>query len=153
MYLVAIILSLDLKKGSNTDKQNKDLGDLALLQESNNILAQGLGITLFSLAGLPPMIGFFAKMGVFKILSGLSIYYLSVLNILFSVIATFYYLRITKIIFFENTLIGHLYTTINSKKVFFINLLIFLLVFLFFDPLFLYLYSYKMVLFLNEAFF
>ena len=149
----AIILSLDLKKVLNIDKQNKDLGDLALLQESNSVLAQGLGITLFSLAGLPPMIGFFAKMGVFKILSGLSIYYLSVLNILFSVIATFYYLRVTKIIFFENVLIGHLYNTISSKKVFFINLLIFLLVFLFFNPLFLYLYSYKMTLFLNEAFF
>nr|YP_010377431.1 NADH dehydrogenase subunit 2 [Navicula tsukamotoi]QYB23118.1 NADH dehydrogenase subunit 2 [Navicula tsukamotoi] len=149
----SIVLSLDLKKVSNTDKQNKDLGDLALLQESNSTLAQGLGITLFSLAGLPPMIGFFAKMGVFKILSGLSIYYLSVLNILFSVIATFYYLRIIKIIFFENILIGHLYATINSKKVFILNLLIFLLIFLFFNPLFLYLYSYKITLFLNEAFF
>ena len=149
----SIILNLNLKKVLNMDKQNKDLGDLALLQESNNTLAQGLGVTLFSLAGLPPMIGFFAKMGVFKILSGLSIYYLSVLNILFSVIATFYYLRVTKIIFFENVLIGHLYNTISSKKVFFINLLIFLLVFLFFNPLFLYLYSYKMTLFLNEAFF
>jgi NADH-quinone oxidoreductase subunit N len=149
----SIVLNLTLKTTSNVEKQNRDLGDLALLQESNGVLAQGLGITLFSLAGLPPMVGFLAKMGVFKALSGVSVYYVSVINILFSVIATFYYLRIIKIIFFENVLIGHLYETINSKKVFLINLLTFLLVFFFFNPMFLYLSSYKMTLFLNKSFF
>lgn len=149
----SIILNLQLKKKSDSDKQNRDLGDLALIQESNSIVAQSLGITLFSLAGLPPMVGFLAKMGVFKALSGISVYYFSVINILFSVIATFYYLRITKIIFFENILVGNLYVTISSKKVFIINLLTFLLVFLFFNPMFLYLYSYKITLFLNKSFF
>lgn len=149
----SIVLNLSLKTSSNVEKQNRDLGDLALLQESNGVLAQGLGITLFSLAGLPPMVGFLAKMGVFKALSGVSLYYVSIINILFSVIATFYYLRIIKIIFFENVLIGHLYETINSKKVFIINLLTFLLVFFFFNPMFLYLSSYKMTLFLNKSFF
>ena len=149
----SIVLNLQLKKNHYFEKQNRDLGDLALLQESNPILAQNLGITLFSLAGLPPMVGFLAKMGVFKALSGISVYYFSVINILFSVIATFYYLRITKIIFFENILVGNLYATIYSKKVFIINLLTFLLVFLFFNPMFLYLYSYKITLFLSKAFF
>ena len=149
----SIILNLQLKKKHNFEKQNRDLGDLALLQESNSIIAQNLGITLFSLAGLPPMVGFLAKMGVFKALSGVSVYYFSVINILFSVIATFYYLRITKIIFFENILVGNLYATIYSKKVFIVNLLTFLLIFLFFNPMFLYLYSYKITLFLSKGFF
>ena len=149
----SIVLNLQLKKNHYFEKQNRDLGDLALLQESNSVLAQNLGITLFSLAGLPPMVGFLAKMGVFKALSGVSIYYFSVINILFSVIATFYYLRITKIIFFENILVGNLYATINSKKVFIINVLTFSLIFLFFNPIFLYLYSYKITLFLSKAFF
>lgn len=149
----SIILNLQLRKKNYSEKQNRDLGDLALLQESNPVVAQGLGITLFSLAGLPPMVGFLAKMGVFKALSGVSIYYFSVINILFSVVATFYYLRIIKIIFFENILIGNLYVTINSKKTFIINLLTFMLVFLFFNPMFLYLYSYKITLFLNKSFF
>lgn len=149
----SIVLNLQLRKNHYFEKQNRDLGDLALLQESNSVLAQNLGITLFSLAGLPPMVGFLAKMGVFKALSGVSVYYFSVINILFSVIATFYYLRITKIIFFENILVGNLYATINSKKVFIINLLTFLLIFLFFNPIFLYLYSYKITLFLSKAFF
>ena len=149
----SIILNLRLKKKMYSEKQNRDLGDLALLQESNNVVAQGLGITLFSFAGLPPMVGFLAKMGVFKALSGVSIYYLSVINILFSVIATFYYLRIIKIIFFENILVGNLYETINTKKTFIIHVLTFLLVFLFINPMFLYLYSYKITLFLNKSFF
>ena len=149
----SILLNLQLKKRSDSDKHNRDLGDLALIQESNSVVAQSLGITLFSLAGLPPMVGFLAKMGVFKALSGISVYYFSVINILFSVIATFYYLRITKIIFFENLLVGNLYVTLSSKKVFIINFLTFLLVFLFFNPMFLYLYSYKITLFLNKSFF
>lgn len=149
----AIILSLKLKKKMYFEKQNRDLGDLALLQESNNIIAQNLAITLFSMAGLPPLVGFIAKMGVFKALSVVSIYFFSVINILFSVIATFYYLRIVKIIFFENILVGSLYSAINSKKVFLINLLNFLLGFLFISPVFLYLYSYKITLFINKCFY
>lgn len=159
VYMIAslciwsIILNLKLKKKFYSEKQNRDLGDLALLQESNNTVAQSLAITLFTMAGLPPMVGFLAKMGVFKALTGVSIYFFSVINILFSVIATFYYLRIIKIIFFENILVGNLYATINTKKTFLINLLTFLLVFLFISPMFLYLYSYKITLFLNKAFY
>ena len=149
----SIILNLQLKRKHYFEKQNRDIGDLALLQESNSVVAQNLGITLFSLAGLPPMVGFLAKMGVFKALSGVSVYYFSVINILFSVIATFYYLRITKVIFFENILVGNLYATMYSKKIFIVNLLTFLLIFLFFNPMFLYLYSYKITLFLSKAFF
>jgi len=149
----AIVLNLKLKKKMHSEKQNRDLGDLALLQESNSVVAQNLGITLFSLAGLPPTVGFLAKMGVFKSLTGVSMYFFSVINILFSVIATFYYLRIIKIIFFENLLVGNLYETISSKKTFLINLLTFLLVFLFVSPMFLYLYSYKITLFFNKAFY
>lgn len=159
VYIIAsiciwsIVLNLQLKKNNNFEKQNRDLGDLALLQESNSTIAQNLGITLFSLAGLPPMVGFLAKMGVFKALSGVSVYYFSVINILFSVIATFYYLRITKIIFFENILVGNLYSTIYSKKIFVVNLLTFSLIFLFFNPMLLYLYTYKITLFLSKGFF
>jgi NADH-quinone oxidoreductase subunit N len=136
-----------------SEKQNRDLGDYALLQESNHVVAQSLAITLFTLAGLPPMVGFLAKMGVFKALSGVSIYFFSLVNILFTVIATFYYIRIIKIIFFENLLVGKLYATINTKKTFLINLLTFLLMFLFVSPMFLYFYTYKMTLFLNKSFY
>jgi NADH:ubiquinone oxidoreductase subunit 2 (subunit N) len=153
LCLFGIILNLRLKKKMYSEKQNRDLGDLALLQESNNVIAQNLAIVLFSIAGLPPLVGFIAKLGVFKALTGVSLYFFSVINILFSIIATFYYLRIVKIIFFENLLVGNLYVTINSRKVFLINLLSFFLVFFFVSPMFLYLYSYKIILFLNKTFY
>jgi len=151
LCLWAIILNF--KKNLNSEKQNRDLGDLALLQESNSVIAQNLAVILFSMAGLPPMVGFLAKVGVFKALAGVSIYFFSVLNILFTVVATFYYLRIVKILFFENLLVGSLYSTINSKKVFIINILNFLICFFFISPAFLYLYSYKITLFLNKGFY
>jgi len=149
----SIILNLKLKKKMYSEKQNRDLGDLALLQESNNVVAQNLAITLFTLAGVPPMVGFLAKMGVFKALSGVSIYFFALINILFSVIATFYYIRTIKILFFENLLVGNLYATINTKKTFLINFLTFLLIFLFISPMFLYFYTYKITLFLNKSFY
>lgn len=149
----AIILNLKLRRRNYFEKQNRDIGDLALLQESNNSVAQSLGATLFTLAGLPPMVGFLAKMSVFKALSGVSIFFFSVTNILFSVIATFYYLRIIKVIFFENLLVGNLYSTINTRKTFIINFLTFLLLFLFISPMFLYFYSYKITLLLNKSFY
>ena len=150
----SIILNLKLKKKMCFEKQNKDLVNLVLLYESNNILAQNLGITLFSLAGLPPTVGFFAKIGVFKaLIGGVSMYFLGLINILFSIVATFYYLRIIKIIFFENILVGNLYCITNSKKIFMINLLAFALFFLFTNPILLYLYSYKITLFLNKTFY
>lgn len=149
----SIILNLKLKKKMYSEKQNRDLGDLALLQESNSVVAQNLGVTLFTLAGLPPMVGFLAKMGVFKALSGVSIYFFSLINILFTVIATFYYIRTIKIMFFENLLVGNLYATISTKKTFLINLLTFLLMFLFISPMFLYFYTYKITLFLNKSFY
>ena len=92
-------------------------------------------------------------MGVFKALSGVSIYFFSLINILFSVVATFYYIRTIKIIFFENLLVGNLYATITTKKTFLINLLTFLLMFLFVSPMFLYFYTYKITLFLNKSFY
>lgn len=150
----AIILNLKLKKKVYMNKQNKDLGDLTLLQESNNMIAQSLAITLFTLAGLPPMVSFLAKMGVFKSLIGVSFYFFSFINITFSVIATFYYLRIIKIIFFENILIGKLYENINNKNItFLINIFTLLLIFLFLSPVLSYFYSYKITLFLNKAFY
>ena len=150
----SILLNMKLKRNLVSEKQNRDLGDLALLQESHSIIAQNLGITLFSLAGLPPMVGFLAKIGVLKSLNGVSLYYFSIINVLLSVIATFYYLRLTKIIFFENRLVGNLYTFIaNSKQTFFINLLTILLIFLFICPVFLYLYSYRCTLLFFKAFY
>jgi NADH-quinone oxidoreductase subunit N len=154
VYIIAglatwsIILFLRLKKKDLGNKYNKELGDLVLLKKSNPALAFSLALTMFSVAGIPPMLGFLAKMSVFLSVVGISFYVIALLSILFSVISTFYYLRIIKVIYFENIMIGKLYYPINDSKTLILSLLIFLLIFLFINPTYLYLLNYKIILFL-----
>lgn len=154
IYIVAglctwsIILFLRLKKKSLGNKYNKELGDLVLLRRSNPAIAFSFTLTMFSIAGIPPMIGFLAKMTLFFSVIGISFYIIAFLSILFSVVSTFYYIRVIKVLYFENTLVGKLYYSIDDSKTLILSLLVFSLVFLFLNPTFLYLLNYKTILFL-----
>jgi NADH-quinone oxidoreductase subunit N len=141
----SIILFLRLKTKIPTNKYNKELCDLALLRKSNPALAFAMALTMFSIAGIPPMIGFLAKMGVF--LSVISSHFIifAIASAIFSVVATFYYIRIIKVLYFENLLVGKLYYSINSEKTIILSFLIFSLVFLFFNPSLIYLLSYTII--------
>ena len=65
------------------------------------MLSLSLLIILFSLAGIPPLAGFFAKFYIFKSVIEQSMYFLAIVGLLSTVIAAFYYLRIIKIIYFD----------------------------------------------------
>src|SRR5208282_5682986 len=56
---------------------------------------------MFSLAGVPPFIGFYAKLGVIQAVLGVGYLWLAVVAVLFSVIGAFYYLRILKLMYFD----------------------------------------------------
>ena len=140
-----IVLALKINKKSYTDKYNKELGDLILLHKSNPSLAFSLALTMFSIAGIPPLIGFFAKMGVFLSILYTKYYFIALLTILCSVVSTFYYIRIIKVLYFENLLVGKLYHPITTVKTIFFSFSIILLLFLFINPSFLYLIIYKVV--------
>ena len=140
------IFILTRLKNNYSKKGNKDLGDLTLLKKSNKILAFVFSLTLFSVAGLPPMVGFFVKFGVFLSAIEASMYFVALFNILFSVISTFYYIRIIKILYFEKILVGKLYYPIKTEKFIIIFLFFYLFIFLFINPTFLYLISYKVSL-------
>jgi NADH-quinone oxidoreductase subunit N len=101
---------------------------------------------MFSIAGIPPMIGFIAKMSVFLSVIGITFYFVGLISILFSVVSTFYYIRLIKILYFENLLVGKLYYSISTEKTLILSVLIFSLAFLFLNPTLLYLFSYKIVL-------
>jgi NADH-quinone oxidoreductase subunit N len=60
-----------------------------------------MAILMFSLAGLPPFIGFWAKLGVIQAVLGVSYTWLAVVAVLFSVVGAFYYLRIVKLMYFD----------------------------------------------------
>jgi NADH:ubiquinone oxidoreductase subunit 2 (subunit N) len=142
----AVYLFLRQKKNSYFNKSNKELGDLVLLKESNPMLALIMAVTLFSIAGIPPIVGFLAKIGVFLVVVQSSAYLVALFSILFSVVSTFYYIRLIKILYFENTLVGKLYLPINTQKSILISILALLLIILCADPMILYLLFYKATL-------
>lgn len=136
-------------KNNYLQKQNKDLTDLVLLGKSNYMLAIFFTTVLFSVAGFPPMIGFLVKISVFLTAIESSMYFVALLSILCSVIGTFYYIRLVKILYFEKVLVGRLYYPIKIQSSILISVLFYLFLFLFINPTILYLFSYKFSLLLT----
>jgi NADH:ubiquinone oxidoreductase subunit 2 (subunit N) len=145
----AVYLFLINKDDVYFNKNNKELGDLVLLKESNPTLAFILTMTLFSIAGIPPLVGFLIKLGVFSVVVKSSAYLISLVSILLTVISTFYYIRLIKVLYFENTLVGKLYIPITTNKALLIAILSFSLIILCLDPTLIYLLFYKATLLLN----
>ncbi len=77
------------------------INDLSGLSKNHPILSFSLLIILFSLAGIPPLAGFFAKFYIFMAVIEVEMYALAIIGLLSTVISAFYYLRIIKIIYFE----------------------------------------------------
>lgn len=77
------------------------ISDLAGLSRHSPWLAYSLAILMFSMSGIPPMAGFFGKFMVFQAAMGSGLYVLGVLGVLSSVVAAYYYLRIIKVMFFD----------------------------------------------------
>ena len=142
LCLWSIFMLTRLKKVNNK-KQNKDLADFILLRKSNKMLSIVFATALFSIAGLPPLIGFIVKLNIFLIAIKKTFYFMAFLSISFSVISTFFYLRIIKILYFEPVIVGRLYYPIKHTKILVIILLFFLFIFMFLNPSILYLFSYK----------
>ena len=79
----------------------EDIDDLSGLSKNHPLLSLSLLVILFSLAGIPPLAGFFAKFYIFTAVLEQSMYFLAIVGLLSTVIAAFYYLRIIKIIYFD----------------------------------------------------
>jgi NADH-quinone oxidoreductase subunit N len=79
----------------------EEIDDLSGLSKNHPLLSLSLLVILFSLAGIPPLAGFFAKFYVFKSVIEQSMYFLAIVGLLSTVVAAFYYLRIIKIIYFD----------------------------------------------------
>ena len=77
------------------------IDDLAGLSRNQPPLALALGIFMFSLAGIPPLAGFFGKLYVFRAAVEAELYALAVIGVLASVVAAFYYLRVVKVMYFD----------------------------------------------------
>jgi len=83
------------------DQYFETIDDLSGLSKNHPVLSLSLLVILFSLAGIPPLAGFFAKFYIFKSVIEQSMYFLAIVGLLSTVIAAFYYLRIIKVIYFD----------------------------------------------------
>ena len=85
------------------EKYFENIKDLSGLSKTNPLLAVGFLIMLFSLAGIPPLAGFFAKFYIFVAVLESKLYLLAVIGLVTTVVSAFYYLRIVKIIYFDES--------------------------------------------------
>ena len=79
----------------------ENISDLSGLSKNHPLLALSFLIILFSLAGVPPLAGFFAKFYIFMAVIESKMYALAIIGLVTTVISAFYYLRIIKIIYFD----------------------------------------------------
>ncbi len=95
---------LYLLKKDGEYKEN--ISDLSGISKKHPVLALSFLVILFSLAGIPPLGGFFAKFYVFTAVVEQKIYALAIIGLLTTVISAFYYLKIIKTIYFDDSVIS-----------------------------------------------
>jgi len=92
----ACVLSMRTEEGPV-----EDIDALAGLASKNLSMAFVLAMILFSMAGIPPLAGFFAKLYIFGAAVKAGLYTLAVIGVLASVVGAYYYLRVVKVMFFD----------------------------------------------------
>jgi NADH-quinone oxidoreductase subunit N len=98
MTLGTFAFILSMRRG---DVMVEDIDDLSGLSRHNPMQAFIVAALMFSLAGIPPLAGFFAKFYVFTAAIQAGLYALAVIGVLASVVGAYYYLRIVKIMYFD----------------------------------------------------
>ena len=94
----AVVLMMKQK-----DRMVENISDLAGLARSHPLLAAAMAVMMFSMAGIPPLAGFFGKLFVFQAAIDAGLYELAIFGVITSVIGAYYYLRIIKIMYFDET--------------------------------------------------
>jgi NADH-quinone oxidoreductase subunit N len=86
---------------SQNGHEAEHLDDFKGLNSRHPWLAALMAILMFSMAGIPPFVGFFAKLSILQALVGAGFLWLAVVAVMFSLIGAFYYLRVVRILYFD----------------------------------------------------
>src|SRR5690606_35593880 len=105
-YMVIYVLTTLVTFGlimllSHRGFECENISDLAGLNRRNPVMAAMLMLSMFSLAGIPPLAGFYAKLAVLQAVSGAGYIWLAVFAVVMSLIGAFYYLRVVKVAYFD----------------------------------------------------
>ena len=109
--IFAIILSL--KYNNNFIEK---ISNFAGLNKQKPLTSLSIAIIMLSMAGIPPFAGFFGKFYIFIAALNANLILLAVLGVISSVISAFYYLKIIKVIYFDDNENGQFYSTISSRS-------------------------------------
>ena len=86
----------------------QEIADLAGLNQRSPLFAGVMAVCMFSLAGIPPLVGFYAKLAVLQALiaSGQALYIgVAIFAVMMSLVGAFYYLRVVKVMYFDSPLV------------------------------------------------
>ena len=125
--------------GNESDEENKKIfaiSSLSGLSKTNPVMAFSLAVLMFSTAGIPPLAGFFSKFYIIVAAFGHGYFISATAAVLFSVVSAYYYLRIVKIMYFdEPQKVMVLDQTTNIKVIIFVTALFNLLFIFFIDAI------------------
>lgn len=134
------------------EKKSKTLADLAQVSSSNPLLGLAGVLTLFSFAGIPPFVGFFAKMEIFLAALGSDLFLTGLIAILSSVVSAFFYVRLVKMMFFEKSRNNSFIHTATQACSIVLGLGCFALIFFSINPTLFLLFTQKMALCLYKLY-
>ena len=124
----------------------KYITDLSFLAKTNPILAMTFTLTLFSMAGIPPLAGFYSKAFLFFAAMSSNLYVVALVGVLCSVCSCFYYIRLIKIMFFEGPKKWCSFSRIPKENALVLALSLFFILFLMIYPSPLHLITHKVTL-------
>lgn len=145
--IFALVLSPIRRDSSPVLQQRvKYTTDLALLAQTNPLMAITLAITLFSIAGIPPLAGFYSKALMFFAALSSTLYTVALVGILTSVVSCFYYIRLVKIMYFEAPLHWCSFDRMPKENGIILGICLFFIIFFMIYPSPLYLITHKVAL-------
>lgn len=144
--LFTIILSPTRRDRINSVQRIKYITDLAMLSKTNPILAITLTVIMFSIAGIPPLAGFYSKAFLFFAAMSSTMYLLAIIGVITSVISCFYYIRLIKIIYFETPKSWCSFSRISWENSILLGLCFLFILLFMVNPVPLYLITHKATL-------
>ncbi len=151
-YVITLIcffsayLSLRKHKTFNSDSLIEYLSEFGFLYKANPLLAISLAISLFSMAGVPPLLGFFGKYYVFTALIQNSMHFVFIVSVFLSTVSAFYYLRCIKLMYFDTKKVWPFFSPMSRDLALITSITIFVLVFFLAHPSYLLLIASKLSL-------
>jgi proton-translocating NADH-quinone oxidoreductase chain N len=125
IYIILILTLFTIYLTTKNNYNNNKLANFKnfiLMKKGNITLALSFSLILFSIAGIPPLAGFYGKLFLFTSVIKEGSYFLAIIAILFTVVTAYYYIRLIKIMFFEKNLKFGFFQSVNKIDAYIISI-------------------------------